>query len=185
VTGVFALYISGFLFFLVALPGSVPSEEEVEAADAIVALTGEGGRLTPAVALLERHKGKRLLISGVNPRTTKRELKVLLHGGSAFDCCTDLGFEATDTRGNAREAAEWAEAHNYKSLIVVTANYHMPRALLEFGAYAKGKRLVPYPVGPDPKERDLLADFPRLQSEYVKYLASLVQVSLFDPGQSA
>ena len=46
-----------------------------------------------------------------------------------FDCCADLGFMAADTHGNAQETADWARAHRYKSLIVVTANYHMPRSL--------------------------------------------------------
>ena len=100
-----------------------------------MALTGEGGRLAPAVLLLEHGGGKRLLITGVNKATTKRSLKTLLQdAGAAFDCCADLGFAAADTRGNAEEAAQWARQHNYRSLIVVTTSYHMPRSLAEFGA---------------------------------------------------
>ena len=37
------------------------------------------------------------------------------------------------TRGNAAETAEWARAHQVRSLIVVTSAYHMPRALAELG----------------------------------------------------
>ena len=51
-----------------------------------------------------------------------------------YDCCVDLGFTAADTVGNARETAEWAKAMRYQSLIIVTADYHMPRAMLELRA---------------------------------------------------
>ena len=51
-----------------------------------------------------------------------------------YDCCVDLGFTAADTVGNARETAEWARAMRYRSLIVVTTDYHMPRAMLELRA---------------------------------------------------
>src|SRR5262245_59729738 len=96
------LYWFGFALFMVSLPR--PSTAQTTAkADAIVALTGEGDRLTPAVQLLEQGGGKRLLITGVNKSTSKRDLKALLHGGASFDCCADLGFAALDTRGNAEE----------------------------------------------------------------------------------
>ena len=97
-------------------------------ADGIVALTGGGARLDAAVALLESGAGKRLLITGVDLATTKAMCGAA-HGGPAFDCCADLGFAAEDTHGNAEEAAAWARAHGYRSLIIVTASYHMPRSL--------------------------------------------------------
>jgi uncharacterized SAM-binding protein YcdF (DUF218 family) len=181
VIGAAVLYALGFLAFFATLPRPI-SENEIDGADGIVALTGEGGRLAPAVALLEQHKGKRLLISGVNPLTTKEQLKTLLRAGPDFDCCADLDFAAADTYGNAIEAAKWASSHQYKSLIVVTANYHMPRSMLEFGAAMKDTRLVAYPVTSD-TQRDLWREFPRLQSEYAKYLASLLRVSLLEANR--
>src|SRR6266700_3919923 len=91
----------GFGRFLATLPSA--ASDLTAQADGIVALTGEGSRLAPAVTLLEKGSGKRLLITGVNPQTSKPYLKKLLHGGDAFDCCADLGFVALDTRGNAQE----------------------------------------------------------------------------------
>src|SRR4029450_13081230 len=106
----FVCYALGFAGFGVGLPR--PVSDPGTKADAIVALTGEGGRLAPAVLLLEHGGGKRLLITGVNKATSKRNLKSLLQeAGSAFDCCADLGFAAADTRGNAEEAAHWAREH--------------------------------------------------------------------------
>jgi uncharacterized SAM-binding protein YcdF (DUF218 family) len=168
------LYAIGFAVFVIALP--VPRLGTGAKADGIVALTGEGGRLAPAVTLLEQHNGQRLLITGVNMRNTKHDLKLLLHGGAAFDCCADLGFAALDTRGNAAEAARWARMHAYGSLIIVTANYHMPRSLVEFGAQMPGVTLVPYPVAADMVRTLSWENAKRLNGEYIKYLASLVRV---------
>ena len=173
---VVALYASGFSVFVASLPS--PRVGPAASADAIVALTGQGGRLAPAVTLLEQGNGRRLLITGVNTINSKHDLKVLLHGGEAFDCCADLGFAALDTRGNAAEAARWARAHHYGSLIVVTANYHMPRSLVEFGAQMPEVKLVPYPVAVDALRMLSWENAKRLNGEYFKYLASLLRVSV-------
>jgi len=48
-----------------------------------------------------------------------------------MECCVTLGFAATDTRGNAQETREWAEANGIKSLRLVTSDWHMRRAATE------------------------------------------------------
>ncbi len=169
------LYACGFAVFMAGLPDLAKSN--AVKADAIVVLTGDGDRLTPAVTLLDEGGGSRLLISGVNKITTKHELKVLLHGGYSFDCCVDLGFTAADTRGNAEETARWANEHHYASLIVVTAAYHMPRSLLEFGVEMPGVKLVPYPVATEALGAPAWQNMRQLHVEYVKYLASLMRIS--------
>lgn len=170
-----ALYGLGFAVFTATLPRATATS--TAKADAIVALTGEGDRLSPAVLLLEQGGGKRLLITGVNRATSKRDLKTLLHGGSSFDCCADLGFAALDTRGNAEEAARWAHANKFRSLVVVTAAYHMPRSLVEFGAQLPDVKLVPYPVAPDEIDISSWQNIKRLHGEYAKYLASVIRTS--------
>ena len=174
--GMALIYGLGFAFFVADLPA--PYAAAAATADGIVALTGEGGRLAPAVTLLEAGHGKRLLITGVNRLTSKRDLKALLHGGESFDCCADLGFAAQDTHGNAEEAALWAREHHYGSLIVVTANYHMPRSMVEFGARMPGVKLMPYPVVGEAPETLSWQSARRLNAEYLKYLASLVRTSI-------
>jgi uncharacterized SAM-binding protein YcdF (DUF218 family) len=164
----------GFAAFVNDVPE--PATKAAEPADGIVALTGEGGRLIPAMDLLQNGFGKRLLITGVNPQTSKGQLRKVLHGGALFDCCVDLGFAALDTRGNAEEAAQWARSHSYESLIIVTADYHMPRSLIEFASEMPEVKLIPYPVRDLPKT----ITFPtarRLSGEYVKYLASSVRAA--------
>jgi uncharacterized SAM-binding protein YcdF (DUF218 family) len=155
-----------------------PVDGKIARADGIVALTGEDARLAPAVALLEEGVGSRLLISGVFPETTREDLKGITRGGARFDCCADLGFTARDTRGNAREAAEWARQHKFKSLIVVTASYHMPRSLLEFSAAMPDVRLIAYPVETDPENPTFLRRWGRMQAEYAKFIASEISLAM-------
>lgn len=176
-------YALGFVLFAASLPGT---PRKLPHADGIVTLTGGESRLDAADMLLEKHAAKRLLISGVNPGTTKAQLKALAHGGTRFDCCADLGFRAENTHGNADEAAAWVRRHGYDSIIVVTANYHMRRSLNEFAADMPGTKLVAYPV--DPQDIDLKGWWhnPRalhlLHNEYAKYLASFVITSFSRHG---
>ena len=164
---IFALWVS-------LLP---PTPDVVPEADGIVALTGGGPRLETAMALFEKGVGQRLLISGAGISTTRDTLKNLAHGGARFDCCADIGYAAEDTHGNAVEAAEWAHSHQFRSIVVVTVRYHMPRAMHEFSGVMPDVTLLPYPV--DQGSIDLSGWWRHpptvllLHREFVKYLASL------------
>ena len=175
------VYLAGFAFFVVTLPRADPVSAR---ADGIVDLTGGEARLDAAVNLLEKGAAKRLLVTGVNGVTTRAMLKKLSHGGKRFECCADLGYAAEDTHGNALEAAVWAERHRYKSLIVVTANYHMPRALMEFGTEMPAVKLIAYPVEPSGTATSWwqsAGSLHLLHGEYLKYLAALVTTRLETP----
>ena len=134
----------------VAIQGRMAAD--LRHADGIVVLTGGERRLAAGLALLEAGVGRRLLVSGVN-RETSREMIRRTHKPGRVDlfaCCTDLGYEAGDTAGNASEARTWTQRQQFHSLIVVTANYHMPRSLTELGHAMPGVRLIPHPVDPRP-----------------------------------
>jgi uncharacterized SAM-binding protein YcdF (DUF218 family) len=165
----------GFVVFAATLPHR---PNFIPHADAIVTLTGGDARLDTAVRLLERGAAKRLLITGVHPSITKPEIREIAHGGRRFDCCADLDFAAEDTRENASETANWMHQHRFGSLILVTANYHMPRSLAEFSAEMPKVKLVAYPVEPEGANWAHWWRNPRtvrlLHAEYAKYLASLV-----------
>jgi uncharacterized SAM-binding protein YcdF (DUF218 family) len=145
-------------------------------ADAIVALTGGSvERLTTGMELLAEGRGRRLLISGVNPKVTDEELEKLLHGGAdLFKCCVDVGRRAADTLGNAAETADWAERNGFRRVIVVTDNYHMPRSLAELRLAMPGVTLTAYPVKTRIARRGVwqndIGAAARLAGEYVKYL---------------
>lgn len=145
-------------------------------ADAIVALTGgSNARLQAAMDLLQDGKGARLLITGVYKSVTKDDLQNVIGGSDElYECCIDLGFKAADTIGNAAETAAWVDVQGVTSLIVVTADFHMPRSLIELKARMPDVALVPYAVNTSAvNPRSWLRDgfsAPRFALEYSKYL---------------
>jgi uncharacterized SAM-binding protein YcdF (DUF218 family) len=142
-----ALGVAGFLFFTTLIDDE--PELGVRSADAIVVLTGGEARIPEAIKLLSQGKGRRLLISGVNPTTTRRELASFNPNTKKwFGCCIDVGHDARDTIGNADETRAWVESRGFKSIIVVTASYHMPRSLAELRRALPDAELVAYPVRP-------------------------------------
>ena len=119
---------AGFGFFLSEVNGFRDIPVSGSRADGIVVLTGGYARLEPAVALLLAKRGERLLVSGVNEHTSKDTLRnALAIDEKTFECCVDIDRAALDTTGNADQTARWAEANGFKSLLVVTNDYHMPR----------------------------------------------------------
>jgi uncharacterized SAM-binding protein YcdF (DUF218 family) len=168
----------------------VPAEEP-ERADGIVALTGGSlERLSTGVRLLEEGKGERLLISGVNRIVTDEELldAALNVDPRLADCCIDLGRGAEDTLGNAAETAAWAREYNYRRLILVTDDYHMPRSHAELSLALPEVEIVPYPVrtrwtAPALWRSDLGAAS-RIGAEYVKYLVIRGREAVLNLGNS-
>lgn len=171
-------WLVGLFVFADRVRGLTPADEPA-GADAIVALTGPSAeRVNAAIRLLEQGKGERLLISGVNREVRRQELRALTPGSSRlFNCCVDLGFEAEDTVGNAREIAAWARRRGYDDLIVVTSDYHMPRSLLEIRSALPGVRLTPHAVSTpsldDSQWWRAAVTARRMTLEYMKYLAVL------------
>jgi uncharacterized SAM-binding protein YcdF (DUF218 family) len=121
----------------------------VTPADGIIVLTGGDRRIVEGAGLLRSGIARRLLISGVNPRTGRDDV-IRLSGLDAakFSCCVDLGYAAQDTIGNAEEARTWADGIGARRIIVVTSGYHMLRSLTELAIAMPGVVLVPHPVVP-------------------------------------
>ena len=139
------LWLAGLLVIADRVIDSTPAVEPDEPADAIEVLTGASDlRLKEGMRLLERRKGQRLFISGVNREVTRDQLQDVTEGSKRlYECCVDLGYEAENTVGNAKEIADWAHGHDFYSLIVVTSDYHMPRSLHELKADMPNARLLP------------------------------------------
>jgi uncharacterized SAM-binding protein YcdF (DUF218 family) len=140
-----ALIFGGFLRFADSVTTLKPPAEP--RADAIIVLTGGYQRIDQAVELLQKGAGKRLLISGVHPSTTPAQIRKTTTGSAdLFDCCVDIGYDAIDTIGNAEEASNWIHAKGYRSVLVVTNNYHMPRSLAELAYVDDDTQFIPYPA---------------------------------------
>jgi uncharacterized SAM-binding protein YcdF (DUF218 family) len=178
---------AGLLAFGDRIARSTPPAEP-QVADGVVALTGASdARITAAMKLLETGKAERMLISGVNPQASRADIRgVAKATRRLYDCCVDLGFQALDTVGNARETARWARQHHYESLIVVTSDFHMPRAMLELREALPNVALTPYPV----KTSDLDSGrwwrsgegARRMTIEYCKYLVILAREAFLSLG---
>jgi uncharacterized SAM-binding protein YcdF (DUF218 family) len=161
------IWLAGFLWFLATLPQ--PGQAEAgTGVDGIVVLTGGPGRVQAGLDSLASGKGRRLLISGVNPELASKTIMNAIAGDQAPVCCIDLGRKARDTHGNAIEAAEWAKHHDFRSLLVITADYHLPRALIEFAGIMKDVKLVAGAV-------DSHASYLSMAAEFNKYLFSVIR----------
>ena len=176
-----AALVLGFVRFVDTIDGAERRPEG--RVDGIVALTGGADRVSDAVGLLRDGHAGRLLVTGVNATTTREEFaRQHPRARPLVDCCIDLGYEALNTIGNARETADWVRAHGVRSLIVVTSNYHMPRALAELGAVLPETDLRPYPVVSDRMQtKGWWADAQiarTVVSEYLKYLVARGRLAL-------
>jgi uncharacterized SAM-binding protein YcdF (DUF218 family) len=172
---------ASFVRFCELLPTveTAPSRD----ADGIVALTGAAFRISDALVLLAEGRGKRLLITGVNPGTRSQEIARLMpEHRRLFSCCVDLDHSATNTIGNAVETRRWVEARGFRSLIVVTSNFHMPRAMVELAHELPGVTLVPYAVISERVRVESWWNNPStarlLFLEYLKYLAAMVRIQI-------
>lgn len=184
---VLLIWMVGLVAFAQRVERSTPPVEP-PVADAVVALTGASDlRLEAAARLLERGKGKRLLISGVNREASRDDILAVSRAVKPiYDCCVDLGYAAADTVGNAEEIAEWARGKSFTRLIMVTSDYHMPRSILEIRAAMPEATLIEYPVVTGLVDVDRWwrneGDARRLIVEYSKYLAILARESFLALG---
>ena len=154
----------GFAGFVIGLPRPA----EASRTDAIVVPTGGSGRIERGLELLERGQARRLLVSGVNRAVRPHELARVQNAPPAlFRCCVDLGREAVDTRSNAVETADWIERRRYRTVRLVTSDWHMRRARHELVRQLDPDIAI---VTDAVKSR---AGFGVLFTEYHKYLLSL------------
>jgi uncharacterized SAM-binding protein YcdF (DUF218 family) len=177
---------AGFAFFLWRLP----TDEIVlnRDADGIVVLTGGASRISDAIELLAAGRGSRLLISGVNRATTTGEISRLNPDyGRMLSCCVDFD-RSLNTFGNAIETKHWAESRGFRSLIVVTSSYHMPRAIAEIAHQLPDVALLPFPVVADKLHAEPWwthgTTMKLMFSEYLKYVVARMRIRL-DPAAAA
>jgi uncharacterized SAM-binding protein YcdF (DUF218 family) len=170
----------GFIWFVRHVPAEEVSLDRD--ADGIVALTGGASRITDAIELLASGRGKRLLISGAYRGTNSNEISRLNPEFARWvRCCVDFD-RSLNTLGNAVETKRWAESRGFRSLIVVTSNYHMPRALAEIGYQLPDVTLVPFPVVTDRQRAERWwvdgATTRRMVTEYLKFLFTKLRITL-------
>ena len=155
------LYVLGYALFVVALPQPAGGQRT----DGVVALTGGAGRIERGLDVLQRRLAGRMLISGVQRTVRPQELAARHRVPQAlFDCCVELGREAVDTRSNADEVARWVAQRRFRSIRLITTDWHMPRAEFEIRQrLGDGIVILTDAVRSNPSLRQLF-------TEYNKYL---------------
>lgn len=152
---------AGFALFYLTLGKPLDAGTKT---DGIVVLTGGPGRIDRGLELLRAKSAKRMLVSGVDRNVKPHELAIQYREKTLFKCCIDLGWAAVNTKSNAEETAEWVRDNKYKTVRLVTSDWHMPRARLELAhMLGPGVELVGDPVPSTVR-------FGTLFREYHKYL---------------
>ena len=173
---VLGLALASFQKFVLTLPND---DTKLSAPiDGLVVATGGQLRIQKGVELLAGGKADRMLISGVGKGITKELLKENLAISNLqarfFDCCVEIEFTATDTNGNAQATFEWMQKHALDDILLVSANYHLPRAELIFKQYLPENSV--YFQAVNPPDLKLSAWYSNWQTtrlllkEYLKYI---------------
>jgi uncharacterized SAM-binding protein YcdF (DUF218 family) len=169
------IWLIGFLLFTRSLP--IVAEDSNIHTDAIVVLTGSPGRISEGLILLSYNKADKLFISGIHTGTNLHklyELKELSQTDNGLKGRINLGYKATNTKGNAQETADWMKENNYHTMRLVTSNYHMTRSLFEFKQLMPDYKIIPHPTFSQNVNVDTFWKSPKtikfLIIEYNKYL---------------
>lgn len=173
-----AAWAGGLIWFAATLPDRV--DDPASPTDAIVVLTGGSERLSTGLDLLAKKKARKLFVSGVYRGVEVAELlRLSRQTPEEVECCIILGYAAESTEGNATETAAWMAEQKFRSLRLVTANYHMRRSLLEFQDAMPGVTVVPHPVFPQSVKQEAWWMWPGtahlIATEYMKYLVALAR----------
>ena len=99
-----------------------------------------------------------------------------------IECCIELDSISTNTYSNAYETLKWAKKNNIKKFILITSNYHMPRAFLEFKNRMPNLKIFTYPITPNKHDVKMwlssFQTFSLIFSEYCKYLIAKLSIQL-------
>ena len=147
---VLGLALASFQQFVLTLPNA--DTKLTQPIDGLVVATGGQLRIQKGVELLAGGKAERMLISGVGKGITKELLKENLALSSRqanfYDCCVEIEFTAADTNGNAEATFEWMQKHGLEDILLVSANYHIPRAEIIFKQYLPENSVYFHAVNP-------------------------------------
>ena len=158
----------------------------------IVILTGGTNRIKDGLKIIEgfRKENKnnyKILVSGTGTGFTKNSLKKKLgpnFNPKLIQCCIDLDSVSKNTFTNASETFKWAKKNDIKEFILITSNYHMPRAILEFENIMPNLKIYTYTITPDRHEIEnwlsSYQTFGLVFTEYFKYIVANLRIRFFN-----
>jgi len=162
------VWLFGFAWFGIALPAAAGSEKT----DAAVVFTGGVGRIDRGLAAVRKKWSPKLLVSGVDREVKPSEFEAEYQASvGLLDCCVTLGFESYDTRSNALESSRWIARNNYRSIRLITSDWHMRRAALELEkARPEGVTILRDAVPTEPSLKILFLEYHKLIARQLSWL---------------
>jgi len=157
----------------------------------IVILTGGANRIKDGLKIIQDFKNSKninykILVSGTGMGFNKSSLKKKLgpnFNSHLIQCCIDLDGISKNTLTNASETFKWAKKNNIREFILITSNYHMPRAILEFKNVMPNLKIYTYAI--IPKKHDIenwlssYQTFSLVFTEYCKFIIAGLRIKFF------
>ena len=152
----------------------------------IVILTGGTNRIKDGLQIVNKFEksstfNSKILVSGTGKGFTKMSLaKSIDFDFNLIECCIELDSISTNTYSNAFETLKWVKKNNISEFILITSNYHMPRAYLEFKYRMPNLKIFTYPI--TPKKHNInnwlgsFQTFSLVLSEYCKFLVANLRI---------
>lgn len=182
--GVLLLWAAGFIWFALSITSMKPHDIR-ENASAIVVLTGGEGRIDEGLNLFAARRGTYLFITSVDQSFTENAMRAKWSGETPLpECCIVLDYDAETTAHNALMTRRWIRevemetGEKIQSIRVVTANYHMPRALVDFRRFLPDITIYPHPIATHSASSYDVKFWRLALKEYHKFLARSVQQML-------
>ena len=172
------LVLSHFIFFLSLVKNFKSDYTTIKSIDSIVVLTGDKFRISKGMEILSNGIGEKLLLSGVNKNIKLTNImNEFPKYKNFFDCCVEIENISSNTFENSRETFLWLEKNKYNSVLIVSSDYHMPRAKLEFEKFLNTKNTYYHPVN---SNNNLMAigKIKKLFLEYVKYMRTYISLAV-------
>jgi uncharacterized SAM-binding protein YcdF (DUF218 family) len=168
-------WLCGLFIFISKIPDS--HELDTADTDATVILTGGALRLEEGL----KFRSNKILISGIGQGVTRSDLKKTLKNVD-LEISDDviLGNIASSTFTNADETKIFMTLHNYKSMRLITSNYHMPRTRLIFSYVMPDIAIIYHPVYSENFRKDgyyiSLKSLVMIVNEYNKFCGAVAIV---------
>ena len=161
------LFFLYFFKYVINVNNSTKNSYENKSYDAAIVLTGDKYRINKGLELINKNIVDNLLISGVNKNINKNLIQQkFTNSKTIFDCCIEIENISRNTFENARESYSWMKNKNFNSLIIITSNYHLPRAQLEFSRFIKKENILF--ISSDAFLEN--SSFKKLFVEYIKFI---------------
>ena len=172
------LILSHFIFFLSLVKNFTSNYSPFTKIDSIVVLTGDKFRISKGMEILSNGTGNKLLLSGVNKNIKLSNIKnEFPKYKKFFDCCVDIDSISSNTFENSRETFLWLEKNKYISVLIVSSDYHMPRAKLEFERFLSTTNIYYQSVNSN-NDVNTVGKIKKLFLEYVKYMRTYISLAI-------